>query len=295
MTRWQVALALGATALGGPSCGTKYRLVNGVATPCGAAAPAAKAQTAPVSSAAPSPADSASRPADTPDPALASSNPPATATATAAWRGPTRTARELADAIAAVSAGRQTSKAFVMWLGLDGASNATLESSSVIQDGEDEEGTSAESMEQNLDADPDQEMVITVTANYGNEFPSLYVVMDAQGDGYAAAGSVERSEPRGICAMEILPLHDGRFSDLWIACEGSVSQGMANQLTMSSATVHTLESGSLVPLFEDGDSGLNQADEFRVAIQPANPPRAIERVRDDRIKQRYVWNGQAFK
>lgn len=306
MTRWQVGqvvMGLCAVVLGGPSCGTKYCIVDGVATRCGEAAPAAEDQTAPASSAAPSPADSAapspadsaSRSAETPDPLLASPNQPVTPTATAAWRGPTRTARELAVAIAEVSAGRQTTKAFVIWLGLDAEPNANLESSSVIQDGADEEAPSAESTERNLDGDPDREMVITVTANGWNEFPALYIVMDAQGDGYAAAGSVERYLNRGNCALDLLPLHDSRFSDLWIACEGSVSQGMANVLLLRDVTVHTLEGGSLLPLLEEGDHGLNQSDEFRVAVEPSNAPRVVDRIRDGRVKQRYVWNGQAFK
>ncbi|HOU94093.1 MAG TPA: hypothetical protein PLU22_23745, partial [Polyangiaceae bacterium] len=53
MKGWPVVTVLGAALLGGWSCGTKYCIVNGVATRCVEPTPAGEAQTAQLSSAAP--------------------------------------------------------------------------------------------------------------------------------------------------------------------------------------------------------------------------------------------------
>ncbi|MCC6522385.1 MAG: hypothetical protein IT373_06975 [Polyangiaceae bacterium] len=217
---------------------------------------------------------------------------PGPAPAAAAWRGTTRTAAEITSSLDGVRQGTRTVRDFVRWLGLD-AEPATDDARLMAFDTSG--AITVEAKVVNLDPDGADEWVLSITNSIAGEASSLYVLLDAVPNGLAAAGTRLCELPRGGCTAEVLPIHDARFSDLWITAEGSVSLGNASQQEMRSAWLVTLEAGKPTDLFTEGDAGENEVDFFRLAARPAAAPRVIERVRDSTVKRRYSWTGSAYK
>jgi len=146
----------------------------------------------------------------------------------------------------------------------------------------------------NLDFDPAEELIVTVRGFTGAEKGNLYVVLDAQEGGYAATAFIECiASPREDCHMRTEPIHDGRFSHLWIF--GAVTTQPVQQ-TFVRVDVFTLQRGGLENVFHGEAHGVNEVAAFRIAEQPAAAPRILEQVRGgNRVKKRFAWNAKAFK
>ncbi len=80
----------------------------------------------------------------------------------------------------------------------------------------------------------------------------LVLILDGSPGGFALAGPRAWAPvTRAMCTVELLPIHDARFSDVWVQCDGSIAHGdAATAATYHRAAAPTLEPGSVKLLFE---------------------------------------------